>query len=57
MRQMNVKLMRNEKEQSWYVEIDGKSYNFVTIEEVKALVSRALVSVEESMTDPMRRPQ
>jgi hypothetical protein len=49
--------MRNEKEQSWYVEIDGKSYNFVTIEEVKALVSRALVSVEESMTDPMRRPQ
>jgi guanylate kinase len=49
--------MRNGKEQSWSVEIDGKSYNFVTIEEVKALVNRALASVEKSMTDAMRRPQ
>jgi hypothetical protein len=57
MRQLNVKLMRNEKEESWSVEIDGKSYKFVTIEEVKALVNRALASVEESMTDAMRRPQ
>jgi hypothetical protein len=57
MQQLNVKLMRNGKEQSWSVEIDGKSYNFVTIEEVKALVNRALASVEKSMTDAMRRPQ
>jgi hypothetical protein len=56
MRQLNVKLMRNEKEQTWSVEIDGKSYNFVTIEEVKELVNRALASVEESMIDAMRRP-
>jgi hypothetical protein len=56
MRQLNIKLMRNEKEQSWSVEIDGKSYDVVTIEEVKALVSRALASVEESMTDVIRRP-
>jgi hypothetical protein len=57
MRQLNVKLMRNEKEESWSVEIDGKSYKFVTIEEVMALVNRTLASIEESMTGAMRRPQ
>jgi hypothetical protein len=55
--QLNVKLTRNEREQNWSVEINGKSYDFISIESVKALVNRAVSSVEESMTDSMRPPQ
>lgn len=55
--QLNVKLKRNEKEQIWSVEIDGKSYEFMSIGQVKALVNRAVVSVEESMIGATRRPQ
>jgi hypothetical protein len=51
--QLTVKLTRNERERNWSVEINGKSYNFLSIEQVKALVNRAVASAEESMTDAM----
>jgi hypothetical protein len=57
MRQLNLKLTHNEKEQNWSVEINGTSYNFVSIEQVKVLVSRAVAIVKGSMTDATRRPQ
>jgi hypothetical protein len=56
MQQLNVTLTRNEEQQNWSVEINGKSYHFLSIEEVMALVNSAVASVEESMT-AMRRPQ
>jgi hypothetical protein len=46
--QLNLKLTRNEREQNWSVEINGKSYDFISIESVKALVKSALASAEES---------
>jgi hypothetical protein len=57
MRQLNLKIKRNEKEQNWSVEINGTSYDYVSIEDVKAIVNRAVASVEKSMNDAMRRPQ
>jgi hypothetical protein len=57
MQQLNVQLRRNEPEQNWSVEINGKSYDFISIESAKALVNRAVANIEESMTDATRRPQ
>ncbi len=51
MQQLNVKLRRNHQEQNWSVEINGKSYEFVSIEEVDELVKRALINAQESLTD------
>jgi hypothetical protein len=51
MQQFNVKLRRNQQEQNWSVEINGKSYEFISIEEVDALVKRALINAQESLTD------
>jgi hypothetical protein len=51
MQQLNVKLRRNEKEQNWSVEINGKSYEFISMKEVDELVKRALVNAQESLTD------
>jgi hypothetical protein len=55
MQQLNVKLRRNEKEQNWSVEVNGKSYEFISIEEVDELVKRALVNAQESLTDTTTR--
>jgi hypothetical protein len=43
MRQLNVKLKRNEREQNWSVEIDGNFYDFISIESVKEFVKDALI--------------
>jgi hypothetical protein len=51
MQQLNVKLRRNQHEQNWSVEINGKSYEFISIEEVDELVKRALINAQESLTD------
>jgi hypothetical protein len=51
MQQLNVKLRRNHKEQNWSVEINGKSYEFLSIEEVDELVKHALSNAQESLTD------
>ncbi len=50
MQQLSVKLRPNEKEQNWSVEINGKSYEFISIEEVDELVKRALIDAEVSFT-------
>jgi hypothetical protein len=50
MQQLNVKLRRNEKEQNWSIEINGKSNEFISIEEVDELVKRALINAQESLT-------
>jgi hypothetical protein len=49
--QLNVKLRRNHQEQNWSVEINGKSYEFISIEEVDELVKQALINAQESLTD------
>jgi hypothetical protein len=51
MRQLKVKLKRNEREQNWSVKINGKSYDFISIESVKELVKDALIDAEESLLD------
>ena len=51
MQQFNVKLRHNQQEQNWSVEINGESYEFISIEEVDALVKRALINAQESLTD------
>jgi hypothetical protein len=51
MQQINVKLRRNETEQNWSVEINGKSYQDISMETVRELVKRALSNAEESMAD------
>jgi hypothetical protein len=48
---LNVKLRRNHQEQNWSVEINGKSYEFISIEEVDELVKHALINAQESLTD------
>jgi hypothetical protein len=55
--QLHLQLTRNENEQNWYVEINGQPYDFVSIEEVKALVHRAVVKAQEFTSDAMRRSQ
>jgi hypothetical protein len=50
MQQINVKLWRNEGEHRWSVEIDGKSYEHISMEAIKELVKRALLNAQESMT-------
>jgi hypothetical protein len=50
MQQLNVKLRRNHQEQNWSVEINDKSYEFISIEEVDELVKRALINAQESLT-------
>ena len=50
MQQLNVKLQRNHQEQNWSVEINDKSYEFISIEEVDELVKRALINAQESLT-------
>jgi len=55
MQQLNVKLRRNHQEQNWSVEINGRSYEFVSIEEVDELVKRALINAQESLTDTITR--
>jgi hypothetical protein len=51
MQQLNVKLRRNHQEQNWSVEINGKFYEFISIEEVDSLVKRALINAQEFLTD------
>jgi hypothetical protein len=51
MQQLNVKLQRNHQEQNWSVEINDKSYEFISIEEVDELVKQALINAQESLTD------
>jgi hypothetical protein len=51
MQQLNVKLRRNHQEQNWSVEINGNSYEFISIEEVDQLVKRALIDAQQSLTD------
>lgn len=57
MQDVNIKLSRNEREQNWTVTINGKSYEFISIEAVKDLVSRAVAIAEGAMTDPTNRRQ
>jgi hypothetical protein len=57
MQQLNVKLSHNEREQNWSVEINGKSYDFISIESVKELVKDALIDAEESRVDRTRHAQ
>jgi hypothetical protein len=55
MQQLNVRLRRNRQEENWSVEINGKSYEFISIEEVDELVKRALTNAQESLTDATTR--
>lgn len=55
MQQLNVKLRRNQQEQNWSVEINGRSHDFISIEEVDELVKRALINAQESLTDATSR--
>ena len=55
MQQLNVRLWPNVQEENWSVEINGKSYEFISIEEVDELVKRALVNAQESLIDTTTR--
>jgi hypothetical protein len=55
MQQLNVKLRRNHQEQNWSVEINGKSYEFISIEEVDELVKRAVTDAQQSLKDATNR--
>ena len=55
MQQLNVKLRRNHQEQNWSVEINGKSYEFISIEEVDELVKHASINAQEILTDATTR--
>lgn len=57
MEQLKVKLKRNEREQNWSVEINGKSYDFISIESVKELVKDALIDAEESLLNGTQHMQ
>jgi hypothetical protein len=50
MQQLNVKLRRNHQEENWSVEINDKSYEFISIEEVDELVKRALINAQGALT-------
>jgi hypothetical protein len=50
MQQLNVKIRLNHQEQNWSVQINDKSYEFISIEEVDELVKRALINAQESLT-------
>jgi hypothetical protein len=57
MQEINVKLWRNNREQDWSVEINGKRYESVPIELIEELVERALIVAEESIIEVVtRRP-
>jgi hypothetical protein len=57
MQEINVKLWRNNREQDWSVEINGKRYESVPIELIEELVERALIVAEESLIKVLtRRP-
>ena len=55
MQQLNVKLRHNHQEQNWSVEINGKSHELISIEEVDELVKRALITAQESLIDTATR--
>jgi hypothetical protein len=55
MQQLNVKLRRNHQEENWSVEVNGKSYEFISIDEVDELVKRALTNAQESLTEATTR--
>jgi hypothetical protein len=57
MQHLDIRLLRNEREQNWTVTINGKSYKSVSIEAVKELVLRAVAIAEGSMVDPTRHTQ
>jgi hypothetical protein len=51
MQHMDITLLRNEREQNWSVTINGKSYEFISIEVVRELVLRAVAIAEGAMVD------
>jgi hypothetical protein len=55
MKELNVKLWRNQRDQDWSVEINGERYESVKIEFVEELVKRALVDAKQSMTEAAPR--
>jgi hypothetical protein len=57
MQDVSITLSRNEREQNWTVTINGKSYEFISIEAVKEHVSRAVAIAERAMTDRSSRRQ
>jgi hypothetical protein len=54
MQDVNIKLSRNEREQNWTVTVNGKSHEFISIQAVKEVVSRAVAIAEAAMVDPTR---
>jgi hypothetical protein len=55
MQSLDITLLRNEQEETWFVTINGKSYECTSIEAVKELVLRAVATAEETMIDPTNR--
>jgi hypothetical protein len=56
--QFNIGLRRNEGEQAWTVEINGKTHESVDSEVAKELVKRALLEAEEYLNrSAIRRPK
>jgi hypothetical protein len=55
MQQFNIKLRRNEGEQVWTVEINGKTHESVHSEVAKELVKRALIEAEENLNKSATR--
>jgi hypothetical protein len=51
MQHLDIRLSRNEREQNWSVTINGKSYEFISIEAVKELVLHAVAIAEGSVID------
>jgi hypothetical protein len=51
MREINVKLWRNHREQNWSVEINGNRYEHVEIGLIEELVERALIVTEQSLME------
>ncbi len=51
MRELSFKIWRNQQNQNWSIEINGKSYEFISLDSVNQLVKDALIDAEESMVN------
>ncbi len=57
MRELSFRIWRNQQEQNWSIEINGKSYEFISLESVNRLVKDALIDAAESVADKTSHTQ
>jgi hypothetical protein len=55
-REIIVRLWRNEQDKNWSAEINGERHDAVTIEWVHELVYRAVLDAEDSLLEIRQKP-